>query len=231
MHGINHYKANSEFRLLYHEMKWHYLELEAFLKHTQDFISKTENQLNENSKIYSSDFFEYYHAGTYGYTFRNSFVITISSISETYVKAYINIWANLMKIEISKSKLSNGLLDYLKYADKKILEIGVDFSKREVEDFRGLLAIRNSIVHSDSNLQYVEKYTPQIKRMTKRYSSIQLSEEGSLWTNEQFCYNCLEIAERFFSYLFRLTIRKFPKYRDDRNTEDGFTLALYTNES
>ncbi len=81
-----HYEANSEFRFLYSDITEHFFELEAFLKHIHEFVSLTENKIGKNLQLYSEDFFEYYYASSYGETFRTSFIVTVSSVTEAYHK-------------------------------------------------------------------------------------------------------------------------------------------------
>lgn len=209
MNNINGYKANSEFHVLYSNIKEHLIELDAFLKHIHEFVSLAENKIGENLEMYSSDFFDYYYAGSYGETFRSSFIVTVSSVVESYIKEYIKIWKENLTDQVT-IKNNNAILDYLKEADKKFFCANIDFSKKEVVDLRGLLAIRNALVHSSGNMDDVPKYEPLIKQMVRQYSSIKLSTDGYISTTEQFCIDSLQIISSFFFYLFKLAIRKFP---------------------
>jgi hypothetical protein len=218
---LNHYEANSEFRLLYSDITDHFYELEAFLKHIHDFVVSAESKLNKDLQLYSEDFFEYYYARSYGETFRSSFIVTVSSVSEVYIKYYVETWKKLLKTDFENLKPTNGILDYLKTADKKFLNLEIDFATKAVEEFRGLLAVRNSMVHSSGNLDYVQKYEPIIRQLAKVYSSLHVSDDGYIWTEESFCKECMTISKKFFFYIFKLALRKFPKYRIDK-PEDGF---------
>ena len=90
MYNINHYEANFEFHLLYSEIENRFAELDAFLKHIHKYVSVTEGKLGSDLKMYSSDFFEYYYAGSYGETFRSSLIVSVASVSESYLKNYIH---------------------------------------------------------------------------------------------------------------------------------------------
>lgn len=217
----NHYEANSEFRFIYSEIKDHMEELNSFLGYIHKFVSSAENKLRKDLKLYSEDFFEYYYAGSYGETFRQSFIVTISSVAEAYIKCYVNTWIDLLKVNAEHIKPNHGSLDYLKDAEKKIFKAGINFSKQEISDFKGLLAIRNSIVHSSGNLEFVTKYIPTIKMMAKKYPSIQLINNDLIITTEQFCHDSFGIVKRFFFYLFKLALRKFPNYIADKPNDEA----------
>lgn len=217
---VNHYEANEELRFTYSEFKDHLEQLSAFLNHIHSFVESAENKLGSDLKIYSSDFFEYYYAGSYGETFRQSFIVTVSSVAEAYIRYFVGTWEDILSIKEPHLKATNGILEYLKKADKEIIRSSIDFSKKEVDDFRGLLAIRNSIVHSSGNLDFVSKYTLSIEAMTKRYPSVKLTKDGILLIEEQFCSESLEIVKRFFFYITRLSIKLFPKYNTHKPIDD-----------
>lgn len=223
---VNHFEANSEFRLTYSEIKDHLEQLSAFLGHIHSFVESAENKLGSDLKLYSSDFFEFYYAGSYGETFRRSFIVTVSSVAEAYIKYFVNIWEDILSIPEPHLKATNGIIEYLKSAEKQILKTGIDFSKKEIVDFRGLLAIRNSIVHSSGNLDFVSKYTASIEEMTRKYLSVKLTKDGVIFVEEQFCRDSLEIVKRFFFYIFRLTIRQFPNYSIDKPEDDDLDEEL-----
>lgn len=218
---INHYEANSDFHLLYSDIKDHFYELEAFLKHIHGFVSLAENKLGKDLKLYSADFFEYYYAGSYGETFRSSFIVTVCSVSEAYVKSYVATWKSIFKVDLENVKPTNGILDYLKTTDKDIFKIDLDFSKKEIQEFRALLNVRNAIVHSSGTLDYVLKYEAQIRQLSKAYPSLHVSDDGFIWTDQNFCNDSMKISQRFFFYIFKKAIKKFPDYLLHK-TEDDF---------
>jgi len=119
-------------------------------------------------------------------------------------------------------------MDSLKQFDKKYIDLRVDYSRTEVRHFNGLLAIRNSIIHSNSNFEYVKKYSPLIKRMTMEFASISITKNGYIVTQEQFCMDSLEIVKKFFFYIFKLSIKKFPNYRTD---EPDYEIINEFNEA
>ena len=90
MYNIKHYQANFEFHLLYSEIENRFAELDSFLKHIHKYVSASEGKLSSDLKMYSSDFFEYYYAGSYGETFRSSLIVSVASVSESYLKNYIH---------------------------------------------------------------------------------------------------------------------------------------------
>lgn len=219
---VNHYEANSEFRFLYSDITNHFYKLESFLKHIHQFVSLTENKLGDDLKVYSEDFFEYYYAGSYGETFRSSFIVTVSSVAEAYIKSYIATWKEVLKVSTGNQKPTNGIVDYLKTADKDVFNIGIDFSKKEIQEFRALLSVRNSMVHSSGNLDYVLKYEPLIRQLAKSYPSLQVSNDGDIWTDENFCKESINICKSFFFYIFKLALKKFPNYKVDSPEDNDF---------
>lgn len=222
MDNINHYEANLEFKTLYHEISDHFIGLESFLKHIHGFVSKTEDKIGKDLEMYSSDFFEYFYAGSYGETFRRSFIIIVCSVSESYIKSYVQMWKDIFNKDLSSLDRKLSILDYLKKADKELFRIELDFTKIQITNLKGLLAIRNSIVHSSGNLEYVPKYSNLIKEMTTKFTSVQLLNNNFISTNEQFCNDALQIAKEFFFYLFKIAIRKFPNYRTDSSDDWDF---------
>jgi len=208
---MEHNDANSEFRYLYSEIGHRFTELDSFLKHIHSFISEADEKIGPNLKLYSPDFFDFFYAATYGETFRSSFIVSVTSVSETYIKSYITTWSNVLGLDISHIKHNNGILDYLKATVKKTFKIEIDCSKNEVNDFRNLLEVRNTMVHSGAYLNNTSKLD-KIKQLSKAYPSMQLRQDGAILTTEKFCIDSMEISKRFFFYLFKLAIKKYPNY-------------------
>jgi hypothetical protein len=161
--------------------------------------------------LYSSDFFDYFYADSYGETFRSSFIVSVTSVSETFIKSYITAWSNVLNLDISDIKPQYGILEYLKDTVKNTFNIEIDFDKREVADFRVLLYIRNAMVHFGGNI-YTFKHKKEIQHMTESFPSLHLTVDGALLTKERFCIDSMEISKRFFFYLFKLAIKKYPNY-------------------
>ncbi|MFC0878890.1 hypothetical protein ACE01N_20015 [Saccharicrinis sp. FJH2] len=220
MNEINHYEANSEFRFLYSQISDHFIQLEAFLKHIHDFVNQTEKKIGPGLKYYSSDFFEYYYAASYGETFRSSFIITVCSISEFYLKYFIITWGEILDKDLLNYKPINSILDYLKIIDKEVININTDFSREEIFDLKCLLAVRNAMVHSHGTFEFVNKYKELILRLAKKYSSLKVLANSSIMTEENFCDESINISKRFFYYIFKLSIRKFPNYISDRPNDE-----------
>ena len=149
-----------------------------------------------------------------------------------YIKEYISTWKNVLQVELSELKWNNAILDVLKEADKKYLHLEINFSTKQIIDFKGLLAVRNAYVHSSGNIDHVEKYIPLIKQLTKAFPSIELSSDGVLWTTEQFCKDAMLIGRRFFFYITKLAIRKYPEYRLHKPMDEDFwkTRDYYLTE-
>src|SRR5688572_1183837 len=196
MNQINQYEANQEFRHNYYQLEDRFIELESFLKHIHDYVRVAQNKIGPGLQLYSSDFFEYYYAGAYGEIFRDSFILIVSSLSEGEIKRYISSWKKLLNLDTSRVDKTTGILDFLKTVNKSYLNVALDFSKKEIVDLRGLLAVRNAIVHSSGTIEYVPQYKPMIEYMTKSYSSIHLTNEGGVWMEEQFCWDSLKISKR-----------------------------------
>lgn len=219
---INHYEANTEIRYLYHELEERFRELEAFLVHLHGFVTNAEQKLGPDLKLYSEDFFDYFYAGTYGVTFRDSFIVTVSSICEGHIKDFVSTITRLLKTDMPNSKWNNSILDILKEADKTYFKLGLDFNRKEIIDFKGLLAVRNAIVHSNGTTEYVEKYVPLIKQLSKTFPSVELTEDGILIASERFCHDSITIGKSFFFYISKLALRKFPNYQEHRPSEEDF---------
>jgi hypothetical protein len=220
MTTINHHQANLEIRYVYSQLEERLRELEAFLLHVHGFVKNVEERIDPALEIYSQDFFDYFYAGSYGETFRSSFIITITSICEGHIKDFISVWKTILQVDLTDLKWNNSILDLLKEADKMYLKIGIDFTRKEMVDFRGLLAVRNAMVHSSGNTEYVKRYVPLIKQLLNAFPSLELTSDGLLFTNEQFCNDAMIISKRFFFYISKLGVRKFPEYRAHKPIED-----------
>ena len=222
MTRINHYEANLEVRYVYSELEERLRELDAFLSHVHGFVTNAEEKIGLGLELYSQDFFDYFYAGSYGETFRRSFIVTITSICEGHIKDFISAWKTILQVEFTDLKWNNSILDLLKEADKIYFKTGIDFTRKEIIDFRGLLAVRNAIVHSSGNTEYATKYIPLIKQLSKAFPSLELTSDGLTWTSEEFCKDAMIISKRFFFYISKLAVRKFPEYRTHRAIEEGF---------
>lgn len=126
-----------------------------------------------------------------------------------------------MNLDTKSLNKKNGILNYLKELDEQFINIPIDFTKNEILDIKGFLAIRNAIVHSNGNIEYVPKQIQQIKRMTKIYPSITLNKNGQLYTDPQFCKDGIQIAKSFFYYIFKLAIKYFPDYKEHQPIEES----------
>ncbi len=208
---MEHNDPNSEFRCLYSELGHRFTELDSFLKHIHSFIAEADEKIGPNLKLYSPDFFDFFYAATYGETFRSSFIVSVASVSETYIKNYVTTWSNVLGLDISQLEHKNSILEYLKATVKKTFKIEIDFSKNEVNDFKNLLVVRNAMVHSGGYLNNPLKLD-KVKQLSIIYPSMKLRPDGSILTTEKFCIDSMEISKRFFFYLFKLAIKKYPNY-------------------
>ncbi|MBD0375946.1 MAG: hypothetical protein ICV51_09995 [Flavisolibacter sp.] len=222
MTRINHYEANLEIRYVYSQLEERLRELEAFLSHVHGFVTNAEEKIGPDLEIYSQDFFDYFYAGSYGETFRSSFIVTITSICEGHIKDFVSAWKTILQINLADLKWNNSILDLLKEADRAYFKMGMDFTRKEIIDFRGLLAVRNAVVHSSGKTDYVAKYVPLIKQLSKAYPSLELTTDGFIITSEQFCKDAMIICQQFFFYISKLAVRKFPEYRAHRPIEEDF---------
>lgn len=212
--SINHNDANFEFRTLYRNFEDDIIELQFFLKDIHKYISTKEIRLSK-AKIYSLEFEELFWTQSRGQIFRDSFIISSCTVGETYLKSYCLLWMNLLEIGSKKFTYKNGLLDTLKEIEKQHLKLGIDFSKEEIAQFRGLLAVRHSLIHSNGSLHYVENFVPIIKQLAKKYPSLKILDDKFIITDETFCSESLIIIKKFVFYLFKLAIKQFPNYRID----------------
>lgn len=219
---INHYEANLEIRHVYIELEERFRELEAFLSHIHGFVSNAEEKIGPGLELYSQDFFDYFYAGSYGETFRSSFIVTITSICEGHIKDFVSAWKTILQADLADLRWNNSILDLLKEADKFYFKTGIDFTRKEIIDFKGLLAVRNAMVHSSGNTEYVSKYIPLIKQLSKAFPSLELTSDGMIFTDEQFCRDAMLISKRFFFYITKLAVRKFPDYRAHKPNDDDF---------
>jgi hypothetical protein len=220
--GINHYEANIEIRHLYFQLEERFQELEAFLSHVHGFVTNAEEKIGPDLEIYSQDFFEYFYAGSYGETFRSSFIVLITTICEGHIKDFASAWKTILKSDLADLRWNNSILDLLKEADKVYFKTGIDFTREEIINFKGLLAVRNALVHSNGNTDYVSKYIPLIKQLSEAFPSLKLTSDGMIFTDEQFCKDAMFISKRFFFYITKLAVRKFPEYRTHKPTDDYF---------
>lgn len=219
---INHYEANTEIRHFYFQLDKRFVELEAFLTHVHGFVSNAEQKIGPGLEIYSQDFFDYFYAGSYGETFRSSFIITLTAVCEGQIKDFISTWKPILQADMAGLGWNNSVLDLLKEADKVYFKTGIDFTRKEILNFKGLLAVRNALVHSSGNTDYVTKYIPLIKQLSKEFTSLELTSDGMIFTNEQFCKDTLLISKHFFFYITKLALRKFPEYRTHKPIDSNF---------
>jgi hypothetical protein len=220
--SINHYEANQEIRHVYFQLEKRFQELEAFLSHVHCFVANAEEKIGPNLEIYSQDFFDYFYAGSYGETFRSSFIVTITAVCEGHIKDLVSAWKTILQADLADLRWNTSILDLLKEADKVYFKTGIDFTRKEILNFKGLLAVRNAFVHSSGNTDYVTKYIPLIKQLSKEFTSLELTLDGMIITNEQFCKDTLLISKRFFFYITKLALRKFPEYSTHKPINDDF---------
>lgn len=110
------YPVHADFKLLFYRVEDYLEQSQAFLTHINSFINSSEEKLN-STKLYSSDCFDSFYAGQYGNTFRDSFIVTICSFSESYIKNYIEKCTSISDNSIPPVK-KESVMDYLKIAQR-----------------------------------------------------------------------------------------------------------------
>lgn len=99
---------------------------------------------------------------------------------------------------------------------KEYFAINIDFNNSSVIDFKGLLALRNAIVHSGSTFEDVEKYKPQILQLARKYKSINIVHDQYIFISEQFCETSLGIIRKFFYYIVKSAVRRYYTYISEK---------------
>lgn len=214
MKNLNHNDANFEFRSLYTDFRDEVAELEYFLCDVHGYITSRNNRLAKG-KIHSQEFNELFVARSNGQIFRDSYLMLVCTIGESYLKAYTLLWIQMLGLNHKDFSYDSGLLDTFKDINKKYLELNIDFSDYRIVDFKGLLAVRNSLIHSNGSFIYVEKSIPIIQQLARKYKSLEIHDSKYIITDEKFCRQSLSIVEKFIFYIFKQGIRKFPNYRTD----------------
>lgn len=208
------YPVHADFKLLFYGVEDYLEQSQAFLTHINSFIKSSEEKLNK-TKLYSRDCVDFFYAGQYGNTFRDSFIVTICSFSESYIKRYIEKCIPISDNSIPPLK-KESVMDYLKIACKEYFAINIDFNNTSVIDYKGLLALRNTIVHSGSTFEDVGKYKPQIIQLARKYKSIDIVHDQYLFISEQFCEASLGIVKQFFYYLVKSAIQRYYAYTSEK---------------
>jgi hypothetical protein len=99
-------------------------------------VSNAEEKIGPGLELYSQDFFDYFYAGSYGETFRSSFIITITSICEGHIKDFVSAWKTILNDDLTDLNWINIILDLLKDEDNYYLKTGIDFSRKEIIDLK-----------------------------------------------------------------------------------------------
>ena len=212
--SVINYPAHADFKLLFYGVEDYLEQSHAFLTHINSFIKSSEEKL-KSTKLYSSVSHEFFYAGQYGNTFRDSFIVTVCSFSESYIKNYIEKCTSISTNPIPPPK-KESVMDYLKLACKDYFDIPVDFNNSSVINFKGLLALRNAIVHSGGTFEDVQKYKPQIIQLAKKYKSIEIVQDQYIFISEEFCKASLDIVKQFFYYAVKSAIRRYYTYISEK---------------
>lgn len=220
MEKINFEQANLIFfgNLVYADMQL--TDLSAFLQDVELFIRKTHKKL---SSKYSKglppleiEFTIERYEHSFNDILRKSFVIALVIFLERELGQYCDDFQKHLNHGIGWKDFKGSVLDRFQLFTKKFLKLKLDFKNKNIwQDLHGLIAIRNCLIHADSDLNKFSE-APRIKDFIKRYKSISL-QEGYVELSLKACEDCLVIVKDFTEVIYDYALTFFPgKYGGQR---------------
>jgi hypothetical protein len=186
-------------------------ELELFLNTIENFIEKEEKRDIENFNEYLktipegdreeflADCYPYQWEQVLGNHLRNSFLVTIMSITEDSLNRICTQITTMVDSAISNSDLKGSILE----ASKKYLQAMGNFKNPSEHHWANIIdmyKLRNVIVHNGGILEGAQN-EKRIRAFMKKAPGITNPSTGVLKLDKEFCLYAIDQVKDFFAIL------------------------------
>ena len=138
----------------------------------------------------------------------SSFIITLVSTLERELSKYCDTAARFSNIRIRLSDLRGSFHDQFKNYLSNVVKMSFDFQSDNWKDIKGLIEVRNAIVHNDGILEDSSRANT-IRNLNKRYPTLTIKGEV-VEPTMLFCNQMIQVVHDF---LVSLTDAAYEHYK------------------
>ena len=205
-----HFWANSIFYLSLFE------RLQSYLNNISLFLDSKAAHLKENEP---SEFEDENSEGEYAIAMEqydelfpvllgNSFIIILVSTLERELSTYTETVGRASHIDIKSSDLKGSFHEQFKTYLSKVARLSFDFDAKEWSDIKGLIEVRNAIVHNAGVIDDSPRGRT-INTFNREYPTLNI--KGNIvYPTIPFCNHMVQLVHRF---LIKLTNAAYDHYK------------------
>jgi hypothetical protein len=138
----------------------------------------------------------------------NSFIIVLVSTLERELFTYCETVGKVSNIEIKSSDLKGSFHEQFKTYLSKVAKLSFDFDATDWDDIKGLIEVRNAIVHN-SGMVYDSQRGRTIKKFNQRYPTLNIK-RSIVYPTIPFCNQMIQLVHAF---LVSLTNTAYEHYK------------------
>jgi hypothetical protein len=190
--------------------------LQSYVNNISLFLDSNAAHLKENEPV---DFEDENSEGEYAIAMEqyedlfpvllgSSFIIVLVSTLERELSTYAETVGRVSNIEIKLADLRGGFHEQFKTYLSKVAKLSFDFNSIEWNDIKGLIEVRNAIVH-DAGVVEDSARGRTIKTFNQRYPTLNIK-GSSLHPTIPFCNQMIQLVH---SFLVNLTNAAYEHYK------------------
>ena len=138
------------------------------------------------------------------------FIISVLSFLEQELVFFSKSLAKVECLHLKLGDLSGSLIERFKKYCIHVAKLPVPFSDQNWEDLRGVIEIRNCLVHNSGLLVGFSK-ADTIKAFIKRHEIPKVDANDTLLVGKETSLKVLEIVERFLESVHSAALKKYPQ--------------------
>ena len=157
----------------------------------------------DDSELFAEQFPRLLHEGT---------IISIIIFLERVLNDFAGDLQRTERIQLSIKDLNGSLIERFKKYCFYVAGLPFSISDQDWESLRGVLEIRNCLVHSNGSLTEFQK-APTIKAFVRRHGTPQIDDAGWLRADDRTALKVLEVAKGFVENIHEAALQKYAGHR------------------
>ena len=141
---------------------------------------------------------------------RESFIVSLLITLENEFKCFCNLLREIEDIPLKWTELRGSALDRFKIYCNKVAGLNVPDAEPIVSQVRGLIEVRNCIVHSNSSIENYGK-AKTIEQFMESVSGVSVVDEHYLSFTYESCIQCATIVMEYMEKWYRAALSRYPK--------------------
>lgn len=198
-------------------------EIDALITEKNNSLKKIDSKIFNNEKVENQIF---HFAHTLNRNHRAAVIISLVTFLEMELQNFCLDLQFCTTLKLSYTELKGTILEQFKTYVNKLAELNIDFGTDIWQSVKEVVEMRNCLVHYNGQIEdcYGRQFsrTDSIKRLSKRFSSVQIEESGFILLDKESCDECISIVEKFINIIYESALQRFPKDQDDDTLEGEF---------